>query len=847
MACDSVKGKPDCELCPLHATAQSVCLMGRGSLDADVMVVGEAPGYREDEIGKPFQGRSGKLLDSIFHDLGMKRDEIYITNTVKCRPPDNRTPRPREVKACAGYLEKEVRKVDPRFVLLLGGTAVTANLGGKITETRGKFVEKDGRYYFATFHPAAALRDPKKEKVIRNDLALFHKAVKKGRPIEDKSLNLRIVRSPDDLNECIEDLVKYKAIAYDLETTGLNPFLPESRIVCMGLATQHTQWVIPLYHRESPFKNEEIRQMVVELVHEAIKDKYLIGHNAKFDSLWLLVRHGLYFYCSFDTMLAHYVHDENDQHGLKYLAGLYFGAGDYDISTKEKTGSVPLDKLAKYCGYDVYYTRKLFNKFKKMFAEDDDLWEFYSTVLIPAANTYVKIEATGVYVYEHRLDQAEEFWKERLNDCFNRLAEYIKDFYPEGAMNPLTRDEIPKKIQKKMFNWGSTKMVADLLFNKLGLKVIEKTAKGAPATNESVMKRLAAQHAVPSILLEYREAYKQLSSFISSWKEKIVDSRLHPSFKLLTVTGRTSCVEPNLQQVPRDPRIRTLIGAPPGWTLIEADQSQVELRVAAMVSGDKTMRLAFQTGEDLHTKTARATTGKHELTKEERKKAKAVNFGFLYGMGWRKFIEYARDNYGAHFTEKEAQIIRERFFEAYPGLRPWHERQRRIAKNYGQVRSLVGRIRHLPDAWSEDEALSAQAMRQAINSPVQGFASDLVLMAIAEMSQTFSEEYFKIVGTVHDAILMEVRNDKVGYVLPRVKKIMESPKALAEMGVVLPVPLVADATVGDWGGGLGVEFGNEPPVNEDGSVNKKALWYDRGTKKLRRWGEDGWAVWEAAS
>jgi hypothetical protein len=444
--------------------------------------------------------------------------------------------------------------------------------------------------------------------------------------------------------------------------------------------------------------------------------------------------------------------------------------------------------------------------------------------------------------------------------------------------------------------------------------------------------------------MKYRECKQQLSFFIEGWQPGIVNSRLHPSFKLHgTVTGRLSCENPNLQQVPRDPFIRSLLCAPPGWVFVEADLSQIELRIAAELAKEANMLNAFQTGIDLHwatmirsltsdigpnadltIKTAemycvsiglpanrascevlldvfnankkrtnttsliqlcsefwqdkKARSGfrrmgsreqekpkledwlssmaKEEVPKETmralwdysvylsssqgrkpkelekikfsdampvlsligpsiaqkfykewkelRKKAKAVSFGYLYGMWWKKFVIYARDNYGVTVTDKEAQESRELFFELYPDFAPWHTKQKKFARSQGYVRTLTGRMRRLPAAsGSRDDMAAQEAQRQAINSPVQSFASDLNLMAALEMDEEFDYKDFRILGTVHDSILMLIKEDKLIKTIKRVKEIMSHPKLMDELGIRLSVPIEAEVTIGAWGAGKG--------------------------------------------
>jgi DNA polymerase-1 len=330
-------------------------------------------------------------------------------------------------------------------------------------------------------------------------------------------------------------------------------------------------------------------------------------------------------------------------------------------------------------------------------------------------------------------------------------------------------------------------------------------------------------HPAIDVLLK-RSGWVKTAQFLTSYSQLVDENdRIHTTFKLAgTVTGRTSSGKVdeekitgratnlrgvNLQQVPRDEFVRGLFGAAPGYLLIEADFSQVELRIAAFLSRDPTMMRLFQTGQDIHTATASSVLGvpKSQVTKEHRKKAKPVNFGFLYSMGWRKFVIYAFENYGVHFTDEEAQAVRKAYFDQFPYLVTWHAKQRRLVHKYGRVVSPIGRIRHLPDIRSQDEMVVREAERQAINSPVQSFGSDMMLIALRIIRDRLAKAGLDahVIGSVHDSGLFEVKREHVRQTLPIIKRGMEQ-DLLAFLAKVfdvhLDVPIVADLKTGShWG------------------------------------------------
>jgi len=340
---------------------------------------------------------------------------------------------------------------------------------------------------------------------------------------------------------------------------------------------------------------------------------------------------------------------------------------------------------------------------------------------------------------------------------------------------------------------------------------------------EAIMQDLAELTSHPAIKLHMERGKwaKYCSSFLGTYEEQLDENdRLHTTYKLHgTVTGRTSSGKideekitasrgrrrgVNLQQVPRDPFIRGLFGAPPGRTFVEADFSQVELRLAAFCARERNMLHLYAQGVDIHLATAARTTGKplSQVTKDERKKAKPVNFGFLYGMSWGKFLETAWTNYGVRFTPEEAQATRVAFFEAYPDLPKWYAKQKRLARGYGRVETPMGRVRHLPDIYSPDKGVRAEAERQAINSPVQGFASDMLIFGMVLIEQKFKELNIdgRIIGTVHDACNFDIADKDMRRALPVIKDTLENLPLYEKFGVHLDVPIIADLKAGThWG------------------------------------------------
>lgn len=789
----------------------------------------------------------------ILEDTLEKQGLDYCIEVLKT-PAGKKKPGKADFQAFSDRLKLLTRKNGGyQQVLLAGNTplqSVTGHAG--ITKLRGKPFEQNGVTYLPCLSPASMVYEPDNERLLQNDVKTLRDIVEFGGIPEEEELNIRYILTHKDFKDLLRDL--HGSVSYDLETNGLYPWARGSMITQIGFGTGRHQWILPVGHHQSPWTMDGIYDMMQEIA-EAFNDCYTIMHNGKFDALWSKVFFDVDLRIDFDTMLAHYLLDENALHGLKLIAQKYCGAVDWDIDRDEKKGDTSLKKLGKYLAHDVFYTRLLRFELGPMLRKDQKVFRVFKKIMMPCANIFVQIEYNGVCIDHTKFDEAEGVLRKQYNDALKAL----KKWEPRNLTD--------KRGRKIKFNWGSTQQLSRLLFNthdpdkgeepvdwSLDLEPLDLTAAGNPSCSESVLKRI--DHPMVGALLKFREAKQQLSFFIDGWKpflhKKRIDGKtyyfLHPSFKLHgTVTGRLSCEHPNLQQVPRDPRIRQLITAILGWELIEADLSQIELRVAAELAGEANMINAFVTGVDVHwltllrdlgrghgekelvMKTAKQLAQKSNLTyeqaidcilkagpdaaqeiakewKEFRKKAKAVNFGFLYGMWWKKFKLYARDNYGVTVTDKEAEAAREAFFELYPDFTSWHKRQKKFANKYGYVESLSGRKRRLPAAKrSEDEAKRKAAERQAINSPVQSFANDINLMALIQLYNEFGADVISIAGTVHDAILVAVRKDWVAIVYKRLLEIMSWPALFDEFDIEMEVPIEAEAKIGPWGSGQSLE------------------------------------------
>lgn len=836
-----------CTRCPMSQGVESndVCRTAEGVSGANVLIVGKLP------LGP----KSRKELHTYLERAGFKPSDFMYTAAVKCQSWD-RTPTKTDIKTCASYLDREIQAIKPKYIITLGNEALLATLGKvKITEHRGrKYTHKLGPTVIPTISPASIYRNPGQKSGFEADLKYCYNVFNNvaGGAYDLPSVpmgNLHYVTDRESLKHLIAALEMADEMYYDIESTGFDEFKSGAKIISLSITTRYYQgtnapsmeyadvWAVPLWHPQSPWRTSW--QRVLGVIARVINNpRKRIAHNGKFDSRWLT-----HFDCSvtqtFDTMLAAHILDENRPKGLKPLARMLVGAEPWDIAIHSGRDKRPwweahtLDEILYYNALDTWHGMRIYDVLRKELLEQPRLAKLMAKVMMPASNVLVDSERHGVWADRERVMTR---WRHSASTLSSIDTELI-GFVPS---------ECPHEI-----NFNPSNFARWFLFDYLGLPILargktkEDGTEGAPSMAEAIMLTLQelvvgidqitldddegadmirTRRRVVDLMIERTKWQKYTSSFFSAYAEMMDDNDyIHTTFKLTgTVTGRLSSGKAdaekitgirknqirgvNMQQVPRDEFVRGVFGAPSEYLFVEADYSQVELRVAAYLAQERNMLHLYATGQDIHMAMAMLMTGKpaHLVTKEERKKAKAVNFGFLYGMGWTKFISTAWSNYGVHVTEQESKAFRQAFFQQYPGLPKWHAKQRAYAAKYGHVISPIGRVRHLPDINSRDRDVRAEAERQAINSPVQSFASDMALWSLVRVAKQFKIMGLTAtpIGTVHDAINFEIPEDEMRYALPVIKSTMEDTSLLErEFGITMNIPIIADIKVGNYWGG----------------------------------------------
>ena len=557
----------------------------------------------------------------------------------------------------------------------------------------------------------------------------------------------------------------------DIETTGLNRYKDKVTFIGVGLSKNVGEPIFKgyIFNVQKPGQVDRFRSLVKKLKQHKARTVF---QNGKFDTLFLEQAYGIKLPIHEDVMLIATAYDLSAEHGLKHMAQTYLGVPDWDIAKKEKTSGA--QSIVPYLKKDVKYTWELFNFF--MERVNPQQLKIYTQLLRPAYCAYKDIERNGLYIDLNQLKVVREKYRNEENSLLGKLKSHYD------------------------INWASSTQVAHVFYDLEKMPVFEQTPKGAPSTSASALKKLARKgYEIPTILMQYKDAATRNKMFLNRWEDDSYESRIHASFNLTNVvSGRTSSSNPNLQQVPRTKDIRGLFSGATGMILFEADYSQLELRIAAHYANEKTMLRIYHEKGDIHTETAKLFTGGREPTKEERGKAKAVNFGFLYGMMAKKFVAYALNSYGQTFTPQEAEHIRELFFAKYSRLLPWHQEQEQLCEAQGGVYNLFGRFRKLPLIYSQNKWERASAARRSINTPVQGSGSDLLISAATQINKELKGIAW-IGATVHDSIIGECRIEDKDYVDSVIRRVMLHPKVLDDFGVELRVPLDIDIGWGPWG------------------------------------------------
>lgn len=788
----------NCKNCPLYGRPR---VPPEGDLQTcKYVLIGEAPGADEARKGRPFVGKTGRVLDGLLQARGIAREDCYFTNAVKCHPPRNKLPQ-EAIGFCRPIIAEELLQVPSTTPwLLMGRTARDSLLKGRfksgVLATRG-WHDFYGRDVLVTCHPAYVGYNPGNAPLFLTDLA----RLKRGKQPE-LSPQYLVIDTLEKLRTLIQVVRKYKRVSFDLETDATSYL---HRILCIGIGVgKGKTFMIPdsLIYADGMVTDpeylhcQEPNPAAMVLLEELFAlPGVWVGHNAKFDLRFLKGQLGLESpHCDFDTIVAHYTLDERrGTHGLKILAGEYLDVPDYEAALGKKPdlySRISRDVLYPYCAMDVEVTLRLSHIFEKELRRQglyDRPFQF------PMMTTYpmlLAMELAGIQID----------WKE-----FERIDE--EELEPE--INRL-KEELRKTIGKPNFNPLSSQQVNNVLYDELQFPIIEVRTRAAGKRIKARSSQVAVLDGWEKMwkrgrlkvtpeawawtlqLKEYRHLMKMRGSYVRKWvAHRHPDDRIHPNYQIFgTVTGRLSVVDPPVQTIPskiRDKWSLMVANAhisKPGWKLVYADYSQGELRVAAALSEDEFMIQSLQSGKDYHAEVARAGWG-DAFTHDDRQHAKRLTFGWLFGGNVYeialKALQFEGD-VAKHFAEKW-----DRIFHVFIG---WRDKQGEKMVKYGFVKSVFGRRRRYPMLTRENVG---KAKRVAINSPIQSALSDLNQLSALEMHYKYRDtDYARVILLIHDSIVMEVQDGHVEGVARTLEDTMRRVAAVS----FPTVPFTADVKVG---------------------------------------------------
>jgi DNA polymerase-1 len=587
-------------------------------------------------------------------------------------------------------------------------------------------------------------------------------------------------------NELKSALINADYYAVDTETTSLNYM--EAELVGISFALKENDaYYIPLGHDYPDAPEQLNRDWVLSELKPILeaRDSKKIGQHIKYDKN-VLANYGIELngiLC--DTMLASYVlNSVATRHDMNSLALKYLGHNCISFETLAGKGAkqltfnqIEVDIASRYAAEDADVTLRLYLALNKLLKEQQDLMSVLSDIEVPLSSILAKMEQTGVLIDSQMLGQQSQ-------DLAKRIVELERQVH-ELAGEP--------------FNLGSTKQLQHVLFDKMALPVVKKTPKGAPSTSEEVLQELALEYELPALIMQYRGLTKLKNTYTDKLPRMINHrtNRVHTSYhQAVTATGRLSSSDPNLQNIPirtaEGRQVRQAFVPQPGFKMVAADYSQIELRIMAHLSKDPGLLNAFSNGKDIHSATAAEvfSVPLEEVSVDHRRSAKAINFGLIYGMsafGLSKQL---------HVSRIEAQTYMDTYFERYPGVLKYMEATRTGAKETGYVSTVFGRRLYLPEINASNGLRRKGAERAAINAPMQGTAADIIKKAMIDvaawMDSLEKQDDIIMIMQVHDELVFEIREDKLDSYIPKICEVMEQ-------AVKLDVPLIVEAGVGiNW-------------------------------------------------
>lgn len=599
-------------------------------------------------------------------------------------------------------------------------------------------------------------------------------------PTKEVTRSYKTLLLEEDFEKFVKKLSAVEVFAFDTETDSLDT--QEAALVGMSFCYEEGNAVyIPLQHRYLGVP----QQLSLDFVLDKLKPIFAnsskkIAHNFKFDEK-VLSKYGVNIDGDIqDTMIMAYVLKSTGRHDMDSLSKENLGIEPIPYTSIAGTGKkqqtldcIEIEIVSEYAAEDADITFRLYNHFLEKLKKEDVLYKLYKDIEMPLLLILNEMEKLGVKIDVEKLEQ-------QSYDLQSKIDELEKECF---------------SLCGQEFNLSSPVQLREILFEKMNLPAVKKTSGGQASTSEEVLQQLAEEYEVARLIIEYRHLSKLKNTYTEKLPKMVdTNSRVHTSYNQTgTVTGRLSSSDPNLQNIPiRSPqgrKIREAFIAEEGFCIVAADYSQIELRIMADLSKDKNLLKAFNQGLDIHTATAAETLDIkiEEVTSEQRRRAKAVNFGLIYGMsafGLAKQLEVSRS---------EAQDYIDIYFNRYPAVKEYMQQAKDFAKKNGYVETILGRRLYLPEINSRNIPQRNAAERAAINAPMQGTAADIIKKAMIAVKKDLVNKYnqdIRMIMQVHDELVFEVRTEKAKSLALEIKNIMEQV-------ITLSVPLEVNVDIGD--------------------------------------------------
>ncbi|WP_158965339.1 DNA polymerase I [Paraglaciecola sp. L3A3] len=596
-------------------------------------------------------------------------------------------------------------------------------------------------------------------------------------------VDYQCILTQEEFNNWVEKLKSADLFAFDTETTSLNYM--EAEIVGVSFAIYEGEAAyVPLGHDYLDAPQQLDKKDVLAILKPILQNSKIkkVGQHLKYDKN-VLANYDINLQgIAFDTMLESYVlNSVATKHDMDSLANFYLGVDTIHFEDIAGKGSkqltfnqIELEQAAPYAAEDADITLRLHNVLAEKLKSETDLNSIFTEIELPLSSVLARMEQFGVLIDSQQLAQQSQ-------DLALRIINLEKEVY---------------ELAGEEFNLASPKQLQEILYKKMDLPVLKKTPKGAPSTAEEVLQELAINYPLPKLLMEYRGLSKLKNTYTDKLPKMINmrTGRVHTSYhQAIAATGRLSSTEPNLQNIPirteEGRRVRQAFVARPGYKIVAADYSQIELRIMAHLSGDKGLLTAFAAGKDIHTATASEvfSTPIDAVSIEQRRNAKAINFGLIYGMS---AFGLSRQ---LNITRHDAQKYMDLYFERYPAVLTYMEDTRTLAKEKGYVSTVFGRRLYLPEINASNGMRRKGAERAAINAPMQGTAADIIKKAMLAVDHWISEQTdndIKMIMQVHDELVFEIKEQKIEEYKTQIISLMEN-------AVSLDVPLIVEAGVGE--------------------------------------------------